>query len=302
MFGLATYGYKIMRVLGTKAAKLTNARGFCVELSTAIVVMVASYTGLPVSTTQTVTGAIIAMGCFDGLKGVNWYVVGKVSANSRTDSGCHQTNQTAAIGSSCQLPWMTADDMHVPVPHHHLPACISNKIAMDLCRLLRTAMKLAAPVPALSYTHNLLSKHHSGKLHACRRCRWRPAGCLTLGVTALFSAATVSLVLYAPSRPQSLDINYETQAFYNSTGAMIRQLNATNPCSGSKYRSCAHFNTYGEDDMQIHLRVAKRMFSYEGMGASNCQLCMQDCMQADAWMQLVLYSDQCISLIRYKPV
>lgn len=52
MTGLATYGYKIMRVLGVKAAKLTNSRGFCAELSTAIVVLVASRYGLPVSTTQ----------------------------------------------------------------------------------------------------------------------------------------------------------------------------------------------------------------------------------------------------------
>ena len=43
--GLSTYGYKIMRVLGVKAVKLTNARGFCVELSTAITVVIASRYG-----------------------------------------------------------------------------------------------------------------------------------------------------------------------------------------------------------------------------------------------------------------
>lgn len=48
----ALFGYKIMRVIGVKAAKLSNSRGFCCELSTAIVVMVASRYGLPVSTTQ----------------------------------------------------------------------------------------------------------------------------------------------------------------------------------------------------------------------------------------------------------
>ena len=52
MCGLATYGYKIMRVIGVKTVKLSNSRGFCAELSTAIVVMVASRYGLPVSTTQ----------------------------------------------------------------------------------------------------------------------------------------------------------------------------------------------------------------------------------------------------------
>ena len=43
--GLATYGYKIMRVLGVKAVKVTNARGFCLELSTAITVVIASRYG-----------------------------------------------------------------------------------------------------------------------------------------------------------------------------------------------------------------------------------------------------------------
>ena len=43
--GLATYGYKIMRVLGVKSVKMTNSRGFCVELSTAITVIVASRYG-----------------------------------------------------------------------------------------------------------------------------------------------------------------------------------------------------------------------------------------------------------------
>ena len=45
MAGLSTYGYKIMRVLGVKAVKVTNARGFCLELSTAITVVIASRYG-----------------------------------------------------------------------------------------------------------------------------------------------------------------------------------------------------------------------------------------------------------------
>ena len=69
-----------MRVLGCEMVQLTCARGFAVELSTAIVVMVASYSGLPVSTTQTVTGAIIAVGCFEGIRGVNWKIAGKVGS------------------------------------------------------------------------------------------------------------------------------------------------------------------------------------------------------------------------------
>ena len=139
--GLATYGYRILRVLGVKVAKLSNTRGFCCELSAAIVVLVASrygehptlastimlvkwvieytarwwwnafcwwfhknyldhfipnyysydicksvlktwdgavITGLPVSTTQIITGALITIGLFEGIKGVNWREIAKV--------------------------------------------------------------------------------------------------------------------------------------------------------------------------------------------------------------------------------
>ena len=50
--GLATYGYKIIRVLGVKMVHLTFSRGFAVELGAAIVIIVASRYGLPVSSTQ----------------------------------------------------------------------------------------------------------------------------------------------------------------------------------------------------------------------------------------------------------
>eukprot|EP00887_Chlorella_sp_A99_P000900 scaffold5.g900.t1 len=50
--GLATYGYNIMRALGVKVCKLTNSRGYCAELTAAIIVIVSSRYGFPVSTTQ----------------------------------------------------------------------------------------------------------------------------------------------------------------------------------------------------------------------------------------------------------
>jgi phosphate/sulfate permease len=46
VFGLSTYGYKIMKVFGVKSVKLTNSRGFCLELATAITVVVASRYGM----------------------------------------------------------------------------------------------------------------------------------------------------------------------------------------------------------------------------------------------------------------
>ena len=62
VFGLSTYGYKIIRALGVKLTKLSNARGYCAELTSAIIVIVASRYGFPVSTTQVITGAITGIG------------------------------------------------------------------------------------------------------------------------------------------------------------------------------------------------------------------------------------------------
>lgn len=65
ILGLATYGYKIIRVLGVKMMKLTNSRGYCAELTAAIVVIISSRYGFPVSTTQVITGAITGVGLLE---------------------------------------------------------------------------------------------------------------------------------------------------------------------------------------------------------------------------------------------
>ena len=77
--GLTTYGYKIMAVLAVKSVKMTNSRGFCVELATAMTVVLASRFGLPVSTTQVVCGAVLTMGLMEGGKGVNWRMAGRIA-------------------------------------------------------------------------------------------------------------------------------------------------------------------------------------------------------------------------------
>jgi sodium-dependent phosphate transporter len=70
--GLAVFGYKVLAVLAVRSVKLTNARGACVELASALTVILASRFGLPVSTTQVVCGAVLTVGLMEGAKGVNW--------------------------------------------------------------------------------------------------------------------------------------------------------------------------------------------------------------------------------------
>lgn len=71
--GLATYGYNVTRAVGTMMAKLSASRGFSAELSTALVILVASQLGLPTSSSQAITGGVIGVGLLEGITtGVNW--------------------------------------------------------------------------------------------------------------------------------------------------------------------------------------------------------------------------------------
>ncbi|KAG1662841.1 hypothetical protein FOA52_010632 [Chlamydomonas sp. UWO 241] len=73
VLGLSTYGYKIIRVMGVKMAKISPSRGYCAELAVALTVSCASAIGLPVSTTHCIVGAEIGVGmCEDIIRGANW--------------------------------------------------------------------------------------------------------------------------------------------------------------------------------------------------------------------------------------
>ena len=62
VFGLSTYGYKIMKCLGVRMAPMTCTRGYCIELSSALVVILASAYGFPTSTTHAQVGATVGIG------------------------------------------------------------------------------------------------------------------------------------------------------------------------------------------------------------------------------------------------
>jgi sodium-dependent phosphate transporter len=80
--GLATYGVKIMEVLGKKITYISPSRGFSAELATALVVSFASKYGLPISSTQCITGAVIGISlCDKNLKDINWKIMAKIFAS-----------------------------------------------------------------------------------------------------------------------------------------------------------------------------------------------------------------------------
>ncbi|KAG2416320.1 hypothetical protein HFD88_007535 [Aspergillus terreus] len=71
--GFWFYGYHVLRSLGNKITQMSPTRGFATELGAAITVLLASRLGLPVSTTQCLTGAAMGVALMNyDLKAVNW--------------------------------------------------------------------------------------------------------------------------------------------------------------------------------------------------------------------------------------
>ena len=76
--GLGTLGYRVMRTVGKRITELTPSRGFSAEISTASTVVLASFTGLPISTTHTLVGAVLGVGFARGIAALNLRVVGNI--------------------------------------------------------------------------------------------------------------------------------------------------------------------------------------------------------------------------------
>ncbi|MGD8567054.1 MAG: inorganic phosphate transporter [Gammaproteobacteria bacterium] len=73
--GLLTYGHKVIATVGTGITQLTPSRGFAATLAAASTVVLASGTGLPVSTTHTLVGAILGVGLARGIAALNLNIV-----------------------------------------------------------------------------------------------------------------------------------------------------------------------------------------------------------------------------------
>ncbi len=78
VIGLASFGYRVMRTVGKRITELTPSRGFAAELSAASTVVMASFTGLPISTTHTLVGAVLGVGFARGIAALNLRVVGNI--------------------------------------------------------------------------------------------------------------------------------------------------------------------------------------------------------------------------------
>jgi PiT family inorganic phosphate transporter len=77
-FGTLFGGWRIVKTMGQKITKLKPVGGFCAETGGAITLLMASFWGVPVSTTHTITGAIVGVGSAQKMSAVRWGVAGNI--------------------------------------------------------------------------------------------------------------------------------------------------------------------------------------------------------------------------------
>ncbi|MCP4187941.1 MAG: inorganic phosphate transporter [Gammaproteobacteria bacterium] len=78
VLGLAMYGRKVIATIGNNITELTPSRGFACLLAASTTVVIASGTGLPISTTHTLVGAVLGVGLARGIGALNLSVVGTI--------------------------------------------------------------------------------------------------------------------------------------------------------------------------------------------------------------------------------
>jgi PiT family inorganic phosphate transporter len=94
--GVASGGWRIVRTLGMRVTGLRPVQGFAAETSAATVLELASFLGIPVSTTHAITSAIVGAGTLHGRKDVRWDVVGEIAI-----SWVLTLPATVALGYGC---------------------------------------------------------------------------------------------------------------------------------------------------------------------------------------------------------
>jgi PiT family inorganic phosphate transporter len=76
--GTAMGGWRIVKTMGTRITKLRPFGGFCAETGGGIAILIATHLGVPVSTTHTITGAIVGVGAAQRVSAVRWGVAGRI--------------------------------------------------------------------------------------------------------------------------------------------------------------------------------------------------------------------------------
>jgi len=81
VIGLAIWGRRVIQTLGSDLTALTPSRGFTIEFGSALTVLLASRVGIPVSTTHTKVGSVVAVGYWSNDGAVSWRLFGGIAVS-----------------------------------------------------------------------------------------------------------------------------------------------------------------------------------------------------------------------------
>ncbi|MFQ6050181.1 MAG: inorganic phosphate transporter [Candidatus Hydrothermarchaeota archaeon] len=81
MVGMASWGYRVIRTVGEKVTELSPTRGFSAEFATATIVLLHSFSSLPISTTHTLVGSVLGVGLAGGIRALDFRVVLNIVAS-----------------------------------------------------------------------------------------------------------------------------------------------------------------------------------------------------------------------------
>jgi PiT family inorganic phosphate transporter len=76
--GTLSGGWRVVQTLGMRLTRLKPRSGFCAETGAAISILLATWMGLPVSTTHVVAGAIAGVGSIQRVRAVRWHIAGNI--------------------------------------------------------------------------------------------------------------------------------------------------------------------------------------------------------------------------------
>lgn len=173
VIGLATYGYNIMKALGVKSIAITPSRGYCIELSSALVIAAGSYLGLPLSTTHCQVGGTYGVGLVEGIGAVNVWQFAKIFA------GWVMTVLFAGVLSALLFLQGTAAPGRAHARKIHGYEMGIQNVTMSTYKLMNTSNYLYVGTPLFNSTLNsTLSSNASAATKLFKKGNVQPADSL----------------------------------------------------------------------------------------------------------------------------
>lgn len=118
VLGMAIFGHRLFRTIGTNITKVTPIRGFTMQLSGAIAVMLCTLLQVPVSSTHCLIGAVVGIGAVEGCQ-VNWWLFVKIAVSWVVTIGFAFAVSSSLFTYTVYTPTVADTPVFTPSPEMH---------------------------------------------------------------------------------------------------------------------------------------------------------------------------------------